>query len=151
MAAIRVDKEGKWYYEGREIVRQEVLEVLYQGLGRDEEGNYYVEWEGEREYISVEDTVFLVQWAELRREGGEEFFLIKLNDGTWERLDLSSFWIGRGNVPYCMVKGGRFPARFLRLPFYQVAQYAQYDDSQDQYYLLINGRRYPLEGRSEKV
>jgi hypothetical protein len=142
-AAIKVDRDGVWYFEGREIIRKDILSLFYASLHLDEDG-YYVEISGERQYLEVEDTIFLVQGAELVREG-EEVFVIRLNDGTEEQLDLNTFRIAEGNCPYCLVKGGRFPARFLRLPFYQVAQHALHDEETDEYFLLLNGRRIPLQ------
>jgi len=140
---IRIDKDGVWYFEEREIIRQDILSLFYESLHLDEDG-YYLEISGERQYLEVEDTVFLVQGAELVRQG-EEAFVIRLNDGTEEQLDLHTFRIAEGNCPYCLVKGGRFPARFLRLPLYQVAQHALHDEETDEYFLLLNGRRIPLQ------
>ena len=144
--AIRVERDGKWYFEGAEIIRKDILSLFYDSLHLDEDG-YYIEINGERERLEVEDTVFLVQGAELVKDG-EEAFAIRLNDGTEERLDLNTFRIAERNVPYCLVKEGRFPARFLRLPFYQVAQHAQHAEDADEYFILLNGRKYPLQGAS---
>ena len=140
---IRIDRDGVWYFEGREIIRQDILSLFYDSLHFEEEG-YYLEINGAREYLEVEDTVFLVRGAELVKHN-EEAFWIKLNDGTEEQLDLNTFRIAEGNCPYCLVKEGRFPARFLRLPFYQVAQHALHDEETDEYFLLLNGRRIPLQ------
>jgi hypothetical protein len=144
--AIRIDRDGVWYFEGREIIRKEILSLFYESLHLDADG-YFLEINGEREYLEVEDTVFLVQGAELITHG-EEAFWIKLNDGTEEQLDLGSLRIEKGNIPYCLVKGGRFPARFLRLPFYQVAQHAHHDEDTDEYFLLLNGKKFRLKGES---
>ncbi|MBN1254199.1 MAG: DUF1285 domain-containing protein [Deltaproteobacteria bacterium] len=144
--SITVDKDGKWYFEGAEIIRKEILSLFYESLHFDDNG-YYLEINGERARLEVEDTVFLVQGAELVKDS-EEAFIIRLNDGTEEQLDLDTFRIAEGNVPYCLVKEGKFPTRFLRLPFYQVAQHAQHDEATDEYYILLNGRKYPLQGTS---
>jgi len=144
--AIRVDKDGTWYYQGREIIRKDILSLFYASLHLDEEG-YYLEIKGERERLEVEDTVFLVKEAELVKDSAEAFS-IRLNDGTEERLDLNTFRIAEGNVPYCSVKGERFPARFLRLPFYQLAQHAHHDEDTDEYFILLSGRKHPLQGGS---
>jgi len=143
---IKVDRDGLWYFQGREIIRKEILSLFYESLHLDDDG-YYLEINGECARLEVEDTVFLVHGAELV-DDSEEAFVIRLNDGTQERLDLDTFCIAEGNVPYCLVKEGKFPARFLRLPFYQVAQYAQHDEDADEYFILLNGRRYPLQGGS---
>jgi hypothetical protein len=145
-SAIRVDRDGTWYFEGAEIIRKEILSLFYESLYLDDDG-YYLEINGERARLEVEDTVFLVQGAELINDG-EEAFVIRLNDGSQERLDLDTFRIAEGNVPYCLVKEGRFPARFLRLPFYQVAQHAQHDEDTGEYYILLNGRKYYLQQTS---
>jgi hypothetical protein len=143
---IRIDRDGVWYFQGREIIRKDILSLFYASLHLDDNG-YYLEINGQREYLEVEDTVFLVQGAELVRDS-EEAFMIRLNDGTQERLDLMTFHIAEANIPYCLVKEGRFPARFLRLPFYQVAQYAEYDEGADEYFLMLNGSRIPLQRES---
>jgi hypothetical protein len=143
---IRVDRDGTWYFQGREIFRKEILSLFYDSLHLDEEG-YYLEIKGERARLEVKDTVFIVKEAELVKDN-EEAFLIRLNDGTQERLDLNTFRIAEGNVPYCLVKEGRFPARFLRLPFYQLAQYAQHEKDTDEYFILLNGQRFPLQQAS---
>ena len=148
-AAIKVDRDGVWYFEGRKIIRQDILSLFYASLHLDED-RYYIEIDGERQYLEVEDTVFLVQGAELVRDS-EEAFVISLNDGTEEKLDLHTFRIAEGNVPYCLVKGGRFPARFLRLPFYQVAQHVLHDEETDEYFLLLNGKRIVLQARSQPL
>jgi hypothetical protein len=144
--AIRVDRDGLWYFQGREIIRKDILSLFYASLHLDADG-YYLEIKGERECLEVEDTVFLVEGAGLVKDS-EEAFVIRLNDGTEEQLDLDTFRIAEGNVPYCLVKGGRFPARFLRLPYYQVAQHAQHDEDANEYYIMLNGRRFPLQGGS---
>jgi hypothetical protein len=142
--AIRVERDGTWYYEGREIIRKEILSLFYESLHLDENG-YFLEIQGERARLDVEDTVFIVKEAELVKES-EEAFVIYLNDGSQERLDLSTFYIADGNVPYCLVKEGKFPARFMRLPYYQVAQHARHDEDTDEYFILLNERKYPLQG-----
>ena len=145
-SAIRIDRDGVWYFEGREIIRKDILSLFYESLHLDE-GNYYLEINGEQERLEVEDTVFLVHSAELVKDD-KEFFIISLNDGTQEQLDLDTLRIMPDNVPYCQVKGGMFPARFLRLPFYQVAQHALHDEDSDEYCLLLNGRRIVLQAGS---
>jgi hypothetical protein len=143
---IRVDRDGVWYFEGREIIRKDILALFYEHLYLDDDG-YYVEINGESEYLEVEDTVFLVKEAELVRES-EEAFVISLNDGTKEKLDLDTLRIAEGNIPYCLIREGRFPARFLRLPFYQVGQHAHHDEETDEYFLLLNGKKFQLKGKS---
>ena len=145
-SAIRIDRDGVWYFEGREIIRKDILSLFYESLHLEGD-SYYLEINGERERLEVEDTVFLVHGAELIKEK-EEAFIISLNDGTQEQLNLDTLRITKENIPYCQVKGGMFAARFLRLPFYQVAQHALHDEERDEYFLLLNGRRIVLQAGS---
>lgn len=117
---IRVDNEGRWYYGDQEIIREDVIAEFLKRLVIDEKGNYWIEWEGEKEPIEVEDTVFIVTWIE--REG--EIFRMRLNDGTEEILDLDTFYLSPKGIPYCRVKNKTFPARISRLAFYQLGQHA---------------------------
>ncbi len=133
-ASIRIDRDGLWYFEGREIIRRDILSLFYASLHLEEDG-YYIEINGERQYLEVEDTVFLVQGAELIRDS-EEAFVISLNDGTEEQLDLHTFRIAEGNIPYCLVN------------FYQLARHALHDEKTDEFFLLLNGRRIVLQAGS---
>ena len=140
--AITIARDGTWFFNGAEIIRRDILELFFKHLHCDDEG-YYIEIGTARGYLDVEDTVFLVVQATLVR-GKKEGFFVRLNDGTEELLDLTRFWIGRNNIPYCMVKDGKFPARFLRVPYYEVAKHAEYDEAAGEYYLVLNGQRFTI-------
>jgi hypothetical protein len=71
---IRVEKDGKWYFQGAEIIRKDILSLFYASVHLDEAG-YYLEIRGERERLEVEDTVFLVEGAELVRDSEEAFVI----------------------------------------------------------------------------
>lgn len=135
---IKVDKEGQWYFEGKPIVRRDILQELLRLLERDEAGRYWLSYGEEREPVDVEDTVFVVQEVEKTPEG----FKIRLNDGTEEELDLSSLWISAEGVPYCTAKGGRFPARFTRQAFYKLGENAVEEGGV--YFIEVKGKRYKL-------
>lgn len=135
---IRVDKEGHWYFEGRPIIRRDILQELLGLLQRDEEGRYWLCYGEEREPLEVEDTVFLVEEVQRTPEG----FSIRLNDGTEEDLDPSSLWVSREGIPYCLVKGGQFPARFTRMAFYHLGEHAVQEG--EAYFIEVKGRRYRL-------
>ncbi len=135
---IFVDKEGRWYYEGKEIIREEIVKEFLNALEYDEEGRYWICFGEEKEPIEVEDTVFLVREVEKT----EESFIITLNDETKEYMDLETFWIDSRGVPYCLVKNKKFPARLGRTAFYQLAQHAYFDG--ENYIIEVGGKRYIL-------
>lgn len=133
-----MDREGQWYYGDSPIVRRDILKELLGMLHLDEEGRYWLVYGEEREPVEVEDTVFLVEEVERTPQG----FLIRLNDGSEEPLDLSSFRLSPEGIPYCTVKGGRFPARFTRRAFYQLGEHAVQEG--DAYFIEVGGKRYRL-------
>lgn len=142
---IRIDKEGRWYHQGVEMVRKDFIRMFYEHLQRDAQGRYIIVWEGRPCYLEVEDTAYVVMRVDPPESGGREDqeFRLALSDGSTEPLDPSTLQVGEGHVLYCMVKGGRFPARFLRPAYYQLASCLQ-EDAEGNIVLEVKGRRYPL-------
>jgi hypothetical protein len=141
---IRIDKEGVWYYKGNEMFRKDIVNLFYQNLKRDESGSYYIELENDLASLEVEDTAYVVTAVEKlgsTAEGNERISVL-LNDETLEVLDCESLRIGEDNVLYCTVKPVGHKARFLRTSYYQIAEYFDYDDDRDSYFLPLNGARY---------
>ena len=136
---IRIDKEGVWYYNGQEMFRKDIVNLLYEHLTRDEKGNYVIVMGEERCVIEVEDAPYVVRSVYKFSQNGEEEECVKLvmNDLSVEDLDPSSLWIGRDNIPYCAVKKGTFTARFSRAGYYQLAEYIEHDDEKNAFYILI--------------
>ena len=140
---IYIDKEGKWYHEGAEIIRPDFIQFFFEHMELDEQGRYIVNWNGQRCYIEVEDTAFVVRQVDFVGQDGEpQKAVIHLNDGTKEDLEPDTLVIGDGEVLYCKVKGGKFPARFLRPAYYQLAQKIVEDGGN--FFLSLGGRKYPV-------
>lgn len=144
--SIRIDKEGVWYYNGMEMFRKDIVNLLYEHLVRDESGSYVIEMGKERCVIEVEDAPYVVRAAYKFAENGGDGECIKLvmNDLSVEDLDPSSVWIAEDNVPYCTVKNGTFTARFSRAGYYQLAEEIEYDEGKRAFYILLNKRKYYL-------
>ena len=115
-----IDNRGNWFQDGIEIKHR--LTYLYNNklLDRDEEGRYYIDDGSCRLYIRVEDTPFVVKT--MRKEGDDYF--ITLNDETEEKLDLERLRINEENIPYTLVKEGKFDARFTRAAYYELMKHA---------------------------
>jgi len=140
---IYIDKEGKWYHEGAEIIRPDFIQFFFEHLELDDHGRYIVNWNGQRCYIEVEDTAFVVRKVDfIGGNGSPKEAIIHLSDGTKEKLDPETLYVGKEDVLYCRVKGGKFPARFLRPAYYQLAEFIEEDKGQ--FYLLVGGKRYPV-------
>lgn len=146
---IRIDREGTWYYKGNEMFRKDIVKLFYQNLKRDESGRYYIELEKDLASLEVEDTAYVVTavYKFGSRGEGNERISVLLNDETLEELDCASLRIGDQNILYCSVKADGHDARFLRSSYYQIADFFEYDDAGDSYYLPLNGTRYYLKNR----
>lgn len=144
---IYIDKEGTWYYRGAEMKRREIVNYFYENLKLDESGRYLIELPGEdaeRCYVEVEDTAFVVRAVHGRSpdRGGGAAISIELSDGSVEELDPSTLRVGQDDVLYCLVKQGGFSARFSRASYYQLAENIEYDDTKEEYFLSLYGRRF---------
>lgn len=137
---IRIDKEGNWYYQGLPIVKREIYLQLNKCLGKDPSGKYFLSMDGEKCYLEVEDTPYVIQEVNLmtgHRDPPSLF--LRLNDGTEERLKADTLRVGKDNVLYCKVKDAQYDARFLRASYYQLAKFLQRDE--EGYYLLVEDRK----------
>jgi hypothetical protein len=135
----RIDKEGVWYHEGVEITHERTYYYLNTLLQSYKNYIYYIEAEGNKWYAEVEDTPFVVVVVKVNPDN--KGLSIRLNDGTEEVLCPESLTIGKDNIPYCQVKGGRFEARFNRPSYYSLAQSLQYDPARDQFFLESDNKQ----------
>ena len=140
---IRIDKEGNWYYQGLPIIKREIYLHLNRCLRKDPSGKYILLMDGEKCYLEVEDTPYVIK--EVRLGAGPQPnppFFVKLNDETEEELKASTLRVGKDNVLYCKVKGALYDARFLRASYYRLAQFLLYDG--ERYYLVVGGTKHYL-------
>lgn len=146
---IRIDREGTWHYKGNEMFRKDIVKLFYENLKRDEAGRYYIELENDLASLEVEDTAYVVTavYKSGSRDEGNERISVLLNDETLEELDCASLRIGDQNILYCTVKADGHDARFLRSSYYQIAEFFDYDDAGDSYFLPLNGARYMIKDR----
>lgn len=141
---IYIDKDGRWYYEGAEIIRREIVLHFYRHMELDSRGRVIINWKGQRCYVDVEDTPFVVQRTAhvVNEKGRQPRYDIYLNDGTREELAPESLRIGKDNVLYCRVKNGRFPARFSRPAYYQICEFIQ--EQEGAFFLPFKGKKHEI-------
>jgi uncharacterized protein len=142
---IFIDKEGRWFHEGAEMIHRDIIRFFYDHMELDGSGRYLIHWEEERCLLDVEDTAFVVQKADFREHEGLQEIQLFLSDDTREPLLPETLFVGKANVLYCMVKQGRFPARFHRPAYYQIAAFVQ--EEEGGFHLPLNGRKYRIDLR----
>ncbi len=141
---IHIDKEGRWYHKGIEMIRRDWVRLFYKNMVLDSRGRYVIDWDGERCYVDVEDTAHVVRRVVYEAGGRdqEDRFILYLSDDTQEELLPDTLFVGEGNVLYCKVNDRTFPARFTRAAYYQLARYIE--DEEGVYYLPMRGDRYRI-------
>jgi len=132
-----IDKEGRWFQNGAEIIHPGIYRLFCDALEEVPEGGYRVKIGRETCRVEVADTPFVVKAI---RDGANGGISLLLNDGTLDDFDPNQFWISADGTPYCHVKGGLFPARFLRPAYYALAQYVVEEDGS--YYFAMKGDKF---------
>jgi hypothetical protein len=146
---IFIDKEGRWFHKGAEMIHRETILLFYQHMSLDSQGRYIITLEGERCYVEVEDTPFIVRRVRFKdsAQGNASGYILSLSDDTEDNLYPETLTVGVGNVLYCRVKDHAFPARFDRPAYYQLAQHIE--EREGAYVLPVNGKDYPIRNKND--
>lgn len=135
---IQVDAEGKLWHDQAPMIHPKIIQLIYDSVHLDQDDVYYLEIDGKRCQLEVADTFHVVAAARVESDA----VALTLNDGTAEDLDPTTLSVGGGDVLYCRVKDGAFPARFSRAAYYQLAEHIGEDG--DGFALSVGGKSYPV-------
>lgn len=138
---IFIDKEGRWYHKGAEMIRRDFIQLFYRSMVLDGHGRYLINWQGKTCYVEVADTAFVVKRVSYE-PGPPSCFMLSLSDGTQEALAPDTLWVGKDHVLYCRVKEKTFPARFLRSAYYQLSRHVK--EEAGTFFITLNGVQYPI-------
>jgi hypothetical protein len=143
---IKIDKEGRWFFQGEEITHRKTYLLYCRSLTRDDAGQIVLRVGREECPVEVEDAPFMVMTLEFVSPGpaGEEEVWVTLNDETREKLSPETLRIGPENIPYCKVRNGLFDARFSRNAYQLLVPHIRLDKKKNLFYLSLNGKRYYL-------
>ena len=135
---LRIDKEGRWFFQGEEITHRKTYLLYSRSLTRDESGRVIVRIGREQCLVEVEDAPFVVTTIAFVPFGsdGQEAMWLTLNDETREKLDPGTLRIGPNNIPYCKVRGGIFDARFSRNAYQLLVPHIQHDEKDKRFFLF---------------
>jgi hypothetical protein len=139
---IYIDKDGKWFHKGMEMIHKGIVNEFYRGLTTDSCGEYIITLGKEKCFVEVEDTPFIITRVEFynREQSMEERIILYLIDDTQENLDPETLMVGEENVLYCLIKNNAFKARFSRAAYYQLA--SRIKEEGDKYYLPLKNKKY---------
>jgi len=143
---LRINKEGRWFFQGDEITHRKTYLLYSRNLTRDESGRIILRVGREQCPVEVEDAPLVVTTVEFIPFGpdGQEAIWLTLNDETREKLDPATLRIGPGNIPYCKVREGMFEARFSRNAYQLLVPHIQHDEKENRFFLSLNKTKYSL-------
>jgi len=138
----RVDRDGRIFHDGTEIVDAAVLRFFLRAMTRTDDGRCLVLCQGERNWFEASDTPFVVQRLRLHLENGvlQGAELCFLGDFR-EPLDPHTLETER-DLLFCRIRGGAFRARFGRIAVQQLAPFLA--DTGEGSALLLGGARHPV-------
>ncbi len=114
---VRIEADGTWTYGGETIVHREVLKLFKRSLRPARGSGWELRLSEQIWPVEVRDTPFFVTAVRPRGEGEYE---IRLDDGSAEVLDPGTLASDSRGFK-TSVKGGAFPARFLRTAYIDIA------------------------------
>ena len=139
---LTINKDGEFCHEGVRITHPGTIAMLFNHLDLDRNGTYFVRVGREWAAVEVEDAPYVVKAVRERADG----LVLILSDGRSERLGPDELEINEENVLYCRVKDRRFPARFSRPAYYQIATFIE-PAEEGTFCLSFAGRKIPIRPR----
>ncbi len=110
-STIRLDRNGRFWHDGEIVDHKPLASAFAQWIARHPDDGRLILTNGyDWTYFTVDDVPYFVD--SLRIAGGSA--ILRLFDGTEEALDPTTLSVGKDDVVYARVKGGRFDARFSR-------------------------------------
>lgn len=140
---VQIDRDGRFWNEGEEIVHDRLLLFLRQHLRPVPGTDHWEIYVSERERKPVEIADAPYQVLSCWGSGGNPPSMLHAvtYDGAEEAVDPSTIEI-RHNVPYCRVKNGTALGRFSRQAAESLSRY--YAEEDDQVVLRMKDRDYVI-------
>lgn len=137
---LKFGKDGSWYANGELVSHERLAAFFTRYLRRKPDGSGYEVWVDERFHadVEVEDTPYVVTEVEVDASGQ---WRVRLNDGSWEPLQVRSLSCADDGALYCAVRGDE-RARFLRAPQARLLEHVEEENGI--FYLVAGGQRVPL-------
>lgn len=129
---IRIASDGRWFHEGDEIRRFELVKLFASILVLDDDGDYWLATPAEKGRITVDDAPFIIRDIEVktgvRPQQNEICFYSNIDETVLldieHPLKLRAAKQSPGLSPYIEVRDGLL-AKLSRPVYYQLADYAE--------------------------
>jgi len=129
---IRIASDGRWYHDGGEIRRIELVKLFASILLRDDDGVYWLATPAEKGRIAVDDAPFIIREMSVEAGAGiapqKISFQTSLDDivplDEAHPLQLQKAAASDYMRPYIEVRDGLL-AKLSRPVYYQLAEYAE--------------------------
>jgi hypothetical protein len=137
-----VDRDGRIFHEGSEIIDPAVLGFFLRAMQQTPDGRYLVICQNERNWFDAGETPFVIQRLACDTEEGRLLAVeLYLAGGCHEPFDPDGLET-EGGYLYCRVRGGAFRARFGRGAVQQLAPFLVEGD--DGPVLALRGTRHSI-------
>jgi hypothetical protein len=137
-----VDREGRVFHDGSEIVDPLVLRFFIMAMTRTPEGRWLVVCQGERNWFEADGTPFVVQRLRpVLRDGAVAGLELGFAGDYHEALDPATLEVEHGRL-VCRVRRGAFRARFGRLALQQLGPFLVDDGGAP--CMVLDGTRHPI-------
>ena len=124
---IRIARDGRWFHEGGEITRPNMVRLFSSILRREADGSHVLVTPAERLSIHVEDAPFIAVELKADGEGRDRSLAFRLNTGDMVLAgpDHALRFEERDGepAPYLHVRGG-LESRLARSVYYELAEMA---------------------------
>ena len=120
---VTIDRQGRWWYEGNQIIHPDILALFKRSLEKDPQNDaLYIHYQGQTLPVEVESCPFFIRDVRVGRDaqGDLQRITLVLDDDSEEALVPDSLLLGNDGVLKAMVKQGKFmgcclPAAQFRL------------------------------------
>ena len=112
---IRLSAEGVWYHGDVEITHQRTVDLFFKNIFL-KNGCYFLSGEKNPVPVIVDDVAFFIR--DISEKNNK--YVLKLSDGSEEKLDVRTVDVGADHQLYCWIKSGSVKAKFERKVYYEL-------------------------------
>lgn len=120
---MRIARDGRWYHQGGEITRPNMVRLFSTILRREPDGRHVLVTPAEKLFIEVEDAAFVAVEVKSEGEGQGRTLAFRLNTGDLAIAGPDNALRFDGEAPHLAVRGG-MDAVVARGPYYELAEWA---------------------------